>query len=165
MIGRQLIAKVSRPRMRYAAGILTTFIRIALGCVFIWGSLPKLRQPYDFLSAVYSYELVGPKLGMMVAMTLPWLELLVGICLVAGIFASGALLAGAAMATVFTFALCSAISRGLRINCACFGPGDSPITYFTVMRTSLILLLSVAGYLCMIFIGPDGEIGGIERSS
>ncbi len=67
--------------------------RLALGCLFIYGSLPKIRQPYDFLSNVYGYELVGPKLGMLIAMVLPWLELFTGICLVGGIFISGALLA------------------------------------------------------------------------
>ena len=45
--------------------------RLGIGCMFLWSSLPKIRQPYDFLSSVYSYELVGPKLGMFVAMTLP----------------------------------------------------------------------------------------------
>ena len=140
-------------------------VRMCLGCVFIWGSLPKIRQPYDFLSAVYSYELVGPKLGMMVAMTLPWLELLVGICLVGGIFAGGALLAGAAMAAVFTFALSSTLYRGLRISCGCFGPGDDLITYFTVVRASVILVLSIAAYVGMIVIRSHAGIHGIERSS
>ncbi|MHC4739886.1 MAG: MauE/DoxX family redox-associated membrane protein [Planctomycetota bacterium] len=64
-----------------------------------------MRQPYDFLSSVYSYELVGPRLGMFVVMILPGLELLVGICLVGGIFIGGALLTSAAMAAMFTFVL------------------------------------------------------------
>ncbi|MFH1616423.1 MAG: MauE/DoxX family redox-associated membrane protein [Planctomycetota bacterium] len=58
------------------------FVRVAIGCMFIYSSLPKIRQPYDFLASVYSYELVGPKVGMFVAMTLPFLELIVGICLI-----------------------------------------------------------------------------------
>ena len=67
-------------------------VRLGIGCMFIYSSLPKIRQPYDFLANVYNFEMVGPRLGMLTAMTLPWAELLVGICLVGGIFVSGALL-------------------------------------------------------------------------
>lgn len=57
---------------------LALVARLALGCIFIAGSIAKLRQPYDFLGSVYNYELVGPGLGAVVAIVLPWLELFVG---------------------------------------------------------------------------------------
>ena len=123
-------------------------VRIGIGCMFIYGSLPKIRQPYDFLSSVYSYELVGPKMGMFVAMTLPWLEVLVGICLIGGIFISGALLASIAMAAMFSFVLGSALYHGLDITCGCFGAGSTDIiTYKTLMRAVIVLLASLAAYL------------------
>lgn len=119
--------------------------------MFLWGSLPKIRQPYDFLSSVYSYELVGPKLGMFVAMTLPWLEVLVGICLIGGIFISGALLVSTAMAAMFTFVLGSALYHGLEITCGCFGASSTEIVnYSTLIRACVILLFSVVGYICVV---------------
>ena len=54
---------------------LLRIVTILIGCLLIYGSIPKIRQPYDFLSSVYSYELVGPKFGKLVAMMLPWLDL------------------------------------------------------------------------------------------
>lgn len=127
----------------------TLVVRLALGCLFIWVSLSKIRQPYDFLSSVYSYELVGPKLGMLIATVLPWLELLVGICLVGGIFISGALLACTGMAAMFTFVLSSAIYRGLDISCGCFGASASgTINYSTVMRACILLIFSMVAYIC-----------------
>ncbi len=51
-----------------------------------------------FSFKLYGYELVGPKTGVFTAMTLPWLELLVGLSLVGGIFIMGALLCSVAMA-------------------------------------------------------------------
>ncbi|HUT30892.1 MAG TPA: MauE/DoxX family redox-associated membrane protein [Sedimentisphaerales bacterium] len=131
-------------------------VRLALGCLFLWSSLPKIRQPYDFLSAVYEYELVGPKLGMLVAMTLPWLELLVGICLVGGIFVSGALLASAAMAAMFTFVIASALYRGLDISCGCFGASSADtVNYSTLIRACLIMLFSVAAYIVAVLVVPS----------
>jgi Methylamine utilisation protein MauE len=67
-------------------------IQLTLGFVLLMSSLPKLCQPYDFLTAIYRYELVGPMLGVLVAAVLPWLELVVGICLIGGIFVSGSFL-------------------------------------------------------------------------
>ncbi len=128
----------------------SVIVRLAIGCMFIWGSLPKIRQPYDFLSDVYSYELVGPKLGMLVAMTLPWLELFVGICLVGGIFIGGALLVSAAMGTMFAFVLSSVIYRGLEITCGCFGTGSDLVGYWTVIRALLILLFSLIAYIGLV---------------
>lgn len=133
-------------------------VRIGLGCMFLWSSLPKIRQPYDFLSDVYSYELVGPKLGMLVAMTLPWMELLVGICLVGGIFVGGALLASVGLGATFTFVIASALYRGLEISCGCFSSsaGDQ-ISYLTLVRAIVILLLSLGAWLAVVLLGPRAE--------
>ena len=129
----------------------TFVVRVALGCAFLASALPKIRQPYDFLSSVYGFELVGPKLGMVVAMTLPWMELLVGICLVGGIFVSGALLVSAAMGAMFAFVLASALYRGLDISCGCFSTSTGgKISYVTLIRAVVILLASLGAYLATI---------------
>lgn len=131
-------------------------VRLGLGCLFLWSSLPKIRQPYDFLSSVYNYELVGPKLGVLVAMTLPWAELLVGICLVGGIFVSGALLVSIAMAAMFIFVIASALYRGLEISCGCFSAsGAGVIGYSTLTRACAILLASIAAYIGVVIFCPS----------
>ncbi len=131
---------------RYGPTVLL-IVRYALGCLFLYSALPKIRQPYDFLSSVYQYELLGPKLGMVVAMVLPWFELLVGICLLGGIFVSGALLAVAAMGAVFTYGISMALYRGLDIACGCFGAlGGDKINYLTLARAVFILLVAAGAY-------------------
>jgi putative oxidoreductase len=140
------IQKTKRP-----ISVFLFLARLGIGCMFLWGSLPKIRQPYDFLSSVYSYELVGPKLGMFVAMTLPWLEIFVGICLIGGVFISGALLVSTGMAMMFTFVIGSALYHGLDITCGCFGASSTEIVnYSTLIRACVILLFSVAAYLAVI---------------
>jgi putative oxidoreductase len=128
--------------------------RVGLGCLFLYSALPKIRQPYDFLHDVYNYEIVGPKLGLLVAMTLPWMELLVGICLLGGIFVSGAFLVCMGMAAMFTFVITWALYQGLDISCGCFGSGTAKITYLTLIRALLILLFSAAAYLSVVFSAP-----------
>jgi len=135
-----------------AAEFLLYLTRIVIGCIFIYSSLPKLSHPYDFLFSVYGYELFGPKTGMFVAMTLPWLEILVGICLVGGIFISGALSASVGMAATFTFVLGSALHHHLDVTCGCFGLSSTElIGVSTLIRATLILLVSLLAYLWVIF--------------
>jgi putative oxidoreductase len=135
-------------------------VRLALGCLFLASSLPKLRQPYDFLGSVYSYELIGPKLGVFVAIILPWLELFVGVSLIGGIFVGGALLVSIAMSAMFTFVLASALWRGLDISCGCFSPsGVSIIGYSTLIRAAAMLAAASAVYVCVIMRPNDLAAG------
>ena len=145
------IMKFDRRIKERSLYIFTLVVRLGLGFLFLWSSLPKIRQPYDFLSSVYDYQLVGPKLGMLTAMTLPWLELLVGLCLLGGIFVSGALLSSIGMAGMFTFALSWALYRGLEIGCGCFGTGMEVISYSVLIRTLVILLISLTAYIVTVF--------------
>lgn len=133
-------------------------VRLALGCTFLIGALPKIRQPYDFLGDVYGYELLGPKMGMLVAMTLPWVELLVGICLLGSIFVGGALLMSAGMGAMFTFVLSWAIYHGLDISCGCFGAGSHQIGVSTLLRAMVIMLLSLVAYGLTVFYKQDPEV-------
>jgi hypothetical protein len=120
--------------------------------LFLYSSLPKVRQLYGFLSSVYNYEMVGPKSGVLVAVVLPWLELLVGICLVGGIFVGGALTVSIAMGATFTFAIASALYRGLNISCGCFSASSAEqIGYATLMRACAILLFAVAACIGVLF--------------
>jgi hypothetical protein len=106
---------------------------------------------------VYGYEIVGPKLGMLVAMTLPWAELLVGVCLLGSIFVGGALLVTIGMGAMFTFVLSWAIYHGLDISCGCFGAGSHQIGYNTLVRAILITIFSMLAYLLIIFV-PSKEV-------
>ena len=150
-----------RERLFYG---FTLLIRLSLGCLFLWSSLPKIRQPYDFLSSVYNYELVGPKLGMLVAVILPWLELLVGLCLLGGIFVGGALLLSIGMAIMFTFTTSFALYRGLKISCGCFG-ASGIISYSTIIHTCMILLFSIVAYISGIILRPYAELGKSSKTA
>jgi hypothetical protein len=131
---------------------LALIIRVALGCLFVWSSLPKVFLPHHFLGDVYAYRLAGPVLGMIVAMVLPWCELLTGICLLGGLFLGGALVACMGMALTFLVAVSWALHQGLNISCGCFGASASvPIGFGTLVRIIAILVGSGFAYAIEIF--------------
>lgn len=125
--------------MRQALSALYLLTRVLIGLVLVVSSGPKLQQPYDFLSIIYGYELVGPRLGLVAAMLLPWFELVAGFCLVAGILETAALIMSSMLFALFTLAMASALHRGLAIACGCFDVrGETLVTQTTVVRTGIL---------------------------
>lgn len=146
------------PSRERALAAFVLVARLGLGFMFIMSSLPKIRQPYAFLGSVYGYEVVGPKLGVLVAMVLPWVELFAGVCLVGGVFVGGALLASMAMGAMFTFVLASALWRHLDISCGCFSSSAAgKISYATLIRAIVIMAASAAAYAAVILLQPRGR--------
>ena len=141
-------------RDRFASGFVLV-VRLGLGFMFIVSSLPKIQRPYPFLGSVYGYEIVGPKLGVLVAVVLPWVELFAGVCLVGGVFVGGALLASMGMGALFTFVLGSALYRHLDISCGCFNTSSAgKISYLTLIRAIVITVVSAAAYASTILQQP-----------
>ena len=139
------------------------FIRFGLGALLLWSGLVKARQPYEFLAAVYAYQLVGPTPGLLLAALIPWLEIVVGCCLVGGVLVEGALLATVALTSSFTLAIASAWHRGLGISCGCFGTGHASIDGLTVLRSLGLLLISVLGLVAALRSGQGRRVQRINR--
>jgi uncharacterized membrane protein YphA (DoxX/SURF4 family) len=121
-------------------------VALVIGVIFIWSGVPKLYHPYQFLAAVYSYQLLGLLPGRLLAMVLPWTEVLVGFCLVAGIAREAGLLTAAMLCSMFLVAQIWALAHSLPISCACFSGSGELITYSTLGRTFLMLLCAVFCY-------------------
>jgi uncharacterized membrane protein YphA (DoxX/SURF4 family) len=123
---------------------ITAFVlRIVLGCVFIYASLDKIRHPDLFAEAVYNYQLLPEVAVNLVAVCLPWLELLSGSLLVLGLWMQGSIMILSGLMVVFIGALGINLARGLDIYCGCFiTQSTDPITLLTLFRDSLFLLLT-----------------------
>lgn len=126
--------------------------RLLLGAVMLWAGIQKLRLPWAFLDAVYAYELTGPMTGAVVAATLPWLEVILGLLLLIGFRTEEGLLAAALIMGFFVLAQISVVLRGLDAPCACFGAaasGDETTTgvgWASIIRTSLLALVAFVGW-------------------
>src|SRR5437764_1143126 len=114
-------------------------IRMVLGVTLLVAAMPKIRRPEEFLQAVYAYELLKRSQSTIVAIALPFLELVFGFCLIAGWLIRGASLGAVLMFLVFSVAVAAAWWRGLDISCGCFDSrSSSPISTQTVFETGLL---------------------------
>jgi uncharacterized membrane protein YphA (DoxX/SURF4 family) len=97
--------------------------RIILGGIFVYASVDKILQPAAFAGAVYNYQILPDRFINLTAIFLPWLELILGACLIAGIWMPAATLIANMLLVAFTGALLFNLARGLDIHCGCFATG------------------------------------------
>ena len=125
---------------RYAA-IARTVARILLGGLFVFAGAAKIYDPGSFAIEVDRYQLVPWELSVVIADYLPWLELIAGLSLFHKSFGRGAVLIITVLLAIFTFALASALFRGLSIDCGCFGHAILSTGTVTPILRNLVLLL------------------------
>ena len=129
---------------KYFKGPLVILCRLVLGGVFIYASLDKIANPAEFAKAIGNYHVLPFGLENLLALFLPWLELLTGLLLIAGIMVDGATILIISMNIVFIFAISQALARGISIECGCFSvstEGGSNIGFQTILRDFVYLIM------------------------
>ena len=124
--------------------MLVLVCRIFLGFLFIYASLEKILQPEEFAKQVGYYKALPIGLENLLAIVLPWTELIVGICLLAGLFVDGAALLSIIMMLVFILAISQAMLRGIDITCGCFkvSADSEKLGLHTIIRDIIFLIMS-----------------------
>jgi uncharacterized membrane protein YphA (DoxX/SURF4 family) len=119
--------------------------RITMGAVFVFASFDKILKPEAFAQMVYNYQILPESLVNLAALVLPWLELLLGLCLLLGFWLPGATMLGAGLMAMFIGALVFNQIRGLDVHCGCFSTDTTagPAGWGTVARDLVFLLISV----------------------
>jgi uncharacterized membrane protein YphA (DoxX/SURF4 family) len=146
-------------------------LRLLLGGFFVYASLDKIWNPAAFAKIVYQWQVLGPVPSNLLAVTLPWVELLAGLLLVAGVWRRESALVTALLLVVFLAAAASVIARGIDVeNCGCVSVAKveasaswlpawtKGVGWFLVSRN--LALLGVA--LAIVFV-PPGKPGPPSR--
>jgi hypothetical protein len=123
--------------------ILSIVLRLGLGAVFGYAAWAKLREPWMlFAISVDAYHVLPEWGAVAIARTLPWLELMLAVILVAGIWKRISLPAASALLGVFFGLMVRSYARGEGIDCGCFGPGEA-ISPLTLARDGGLLAVSL----------------------
>jgi len=122
--------------------------QIILGLLFLLAALAKIVDPASLAREVHNFHLAPFWSEHLVAMTLPWVELVTGLALALGIRPrAGAWVAGVLL-LAFTFGVAFAMARGLNFACGCFGTADATRVGWTKFGENLgMLALAALGSL------------------
>lgn len=133
-------------------GKVIAVLRLAVAAVFlvagamkIWDFAHARSATPDFAIAIQQYRLLpSPDFAVLLAVYLPWLEVVAALALFARRLALGAAAATLSMSAMFLAAVGSAWWRGLDIACACFGKDKTPADFPSLMLRDAALLAAVA---------------------
>ena len=119
-------------------------MRVVIGAVFVFTGAVKLMDPAAFADAIERYKIIGPGLSVAAARFLPWIEMVAGAALVAGLFTRGAAVCIASMNVLFAGAIFSVLARQISTDCGCGLPGEGEVTWIHVAGNIVMLIACVA---------------------
>jgi hypothetical protein len=123
--------------------VFNRIVMLSVGIIFLLSGYAHIENPYYYLYSIYAYEIVGANLGKVIAEILPFLQVSISVCLLAGVFSRGALISAAGLLLTYTFVQYSGISRGLTISCGCFGTYGSGLLGTASLATVVVLFCVV----------------------
>jgi putative oxidoreductase len=123
--------------------LLALAFRLYLGGLFIYASLYKINYTAEFAETIASYQMV-PYWGVnLLAVILPWIELVSGILLVIGIRTRTVAGVVGFLLLLFTVGIVYNLLLGSEISCGCFQSLEDPISLWTVFRDLIWLAMAV----------------------
>ena len=131
---------------------LLLFVRLIIGGLFIYSAVTKIADPVYFAKSLYNYKLLPESSLNFFALLIPWLEFVIGVLLVLGIFVRENALIGGILMILFIGAIGIAVARGLDIECGCFGTKDGSKVGIMRIIEDLIIL---AGFIWIAVCGSD----------
>jgi putative oxidoreductase len=124
----------------------TLVSRLVLGGVFLVAGATKIPDPGGLAASIRSYELSLPEWFVSLsAHALPYLEVMLGVYLLAGLFQKVFAWATTGLTALFLLALLQGALRGLEIDCGCFGSsaGETGSLWLAAVRDVGLLLLGL----------------------
>ena len=94
--------------------------RWVLGATFIYASHSKILAPAVFAKIIYGYDLFPAILINLLAIILPFVELIAGMALIFGFYPRSAVLIVNVLLLAFIVSLSINIVRGHEFDCGCF---------------------------------------------
>ncbi len=126
--------------------VLSLLLRLYLAGVFIYASLHKINFPAEFADNIAGYLIVPHWLINPLAVFMPWLELVSGLFLLAGVRVRAASVLIGAMLAMFTVAVTVAMIQDTPIGCGCFQSVGEAISWWTVLRDLVWLAMAAHVY-------------------
>lgn len=117
--------------------------RIFIATVFIYAGAEKISDPAGFSQSIYNYRLIPNEIVNLLAISLPWIELISGILLFFGISVRENSAIIGTLLLVFIIAVAISMLRGLDIDCGCFVKG-SPVGWKKIGENLLMTIICLA---------------------
>jgi uncharacterized membrane protein YphA (DoxX/SURF4 family) len=129
--------------MNFKENFFYHLLRLVLAFVFIYASIDKIVHPQPFAQVVFNQQILPVFLINLTAIVLPWMELILGVCLLFNYWMNGVSLLTAVLMLLFLSIITFNLSRGLNVGCGCFSTSaEGSMDTLTLIRDIIFLCLS-----------------------
>lgn len=125
---------------------LVLAVRLYIGGLFIYASMYKINYAAEFAETIASYQLVPYWAVNLMALVMPWAELICGLFLVIGFRTKSAAAVIIGLLALFAAAIAISLLRDLPIGCGCFHALGEQMSWKTLLRDLVWLALAVYVY-------------------
>lgn len=136
--------------------------RLVLAAVWLWAGLAKAVDPEASVAATRAYRLLPQPLNQLVGWALPYVEIALGLFLLAGLITRWAGAASLALFVTFIAGIVQAWARGFSIDCGCFGGGGDVAPGATAYVFELVRDIVFAGLAGWLTWRPD-TLASVDR--
>jgi uncharacterized membrane protein YphA (DoxX/SURF4 family) len=122
------------------------FSQVTIGILMAWAGLAKIGDLHGFAEQLHNFRMMPIPLENLIAISLPWIELVAALALIFGVRARAGAMLSALLLAGFTTAVFVAMMRGLDIECGCFGTNDATrVGWVKIGQNLAMLALAVVG--------------------
>lgn len=137
-------------------GVTEWVLRLFLGCTFIFASWHKIVSPDQFATILYGYDIFPHQIINVLAIIMPFVELVCGLSLITGLLKRSGLLLINAMLICFIFLIAFNLIRGHEFDCGCFSLGTTKGVWSSVwLLIRDVVMLGAGIYLFRLFNRKD----------
>jgi len=131
---------------------VTMVVRVVLGAMYLFSGVVKALDPEAFAAVIRLYNILPGALVAYAAIVIPYVEIVLGLCLAAGYKVKAASTTSAGLMIVFSIAIAYNLLRGETFECGCFelkrlGLGfEERISYYLVFRDLALMACFILLY-------------------
>ncbi|MBP1767120.1 MAG: DoxX family protein [Candidatus Aminicenantes bacterium] len=133
---------------------LLLLFRVIVGGVFVWAGVLKIIDPLGFAQSIENYQVVSRVPAFLVALVLPWIEVLSGAFLILGLLRRSSALLISLQLIGFIGLVAFALARGIDTSCGCFGSFSRRADLSLILTDAVLLALA----LTVLFVKPARHV-------
>jgi putative oxidoreductase len=118
-------------------------VGIIIGGLFIYAGVVKIIEPVEFARDIDNYKMLPWRLGVFLALYLPWLEIFCGLALITRVLYRAGVFIVTVLMTLFIVASIVAKARGLDVSCGCFGHASKYLNFSWHLALDFALLIGL----------------------
>lgn len=141
--GQDMNKFVESAKQHLSSEYLALILRLFVGYYLIYASMSKIPYPAQFADILASYRLFPFPIVKLIAVVIPWMELVTGLFIIIGLRNRATALLIMFLFVGFNIAVGLNVIVGSPITCGCYDTVGEPVSWIKVGKNTIWLLFTI----------------------